>query len=81
MCVCVCVWRGREEKDDDSIALQSRKIDLKARNTPSSTYGFPIFALQKLSLFQTRCIESAAVIILIFRYCLLVHNTWHCPKL
>ena len=29
-----------------------------------------------MSLFETRCIESAAVLIAIFCYCLLVHNTW-----
>ena len=29
-CVCVFIWGVREERDDDSIAFQSREMDLKA---------------------------------------------------
>ena len=82
VCVSLCVWREEEQRRTTTVQhCNVEKQISKLGELPPPRQVFIIFVLQTLSLFKTRCIESAAVLISIFRYCLLVQNTWHCPKL
>ena len=57
--MCVCVWRVREERDDNSIAFQGEILISRLEELPHPLKVLTIFAANIVNLFQGRCIESA----------------------